>query len=84
MLYFFKIYVIFYFYLGVFVVLFFIVLFQKNIVLVKNVNSVVKLVVNFLVFKKGINVIFSNLRFIYNVNIVIEVNCEGVMDVLEE
>lgn len=84
MLYFFKIYVIFYFYLGVFVVLFFIVVFQKNIVLVKNVNSVVKLVVNFLVFKKGINVIFSNLRFIYNVNIVIEVNCEGVMDVLEE
>lgn len=84
MLYFFKIYVIFYFYLGVFVVLFFIVLFQKNIVLVRNVNSVVKLVVNFLVFKKGINVIFSNLRFIYNVNIVIEVNCEGVMDVLEE
>lgn len=84
MLYFFKIYVIFYFYLGVFVVLFFIVLFQKNIVLVKNVNSVVKLVVNFLVFKKGINVIFSNLRFIYNVNIVIEVNCEGVIDVLEE
>lgn len=84
MLYFFKIYVIFYFYLGVFVVLFFIVVFQKNIVLVKNVNSVVKLVVNFLVFKKGINVIFSNLRFIFNVNIVIEVNCEGVMDVLEE
>lgn len=84
MLYFFKIYVIFYFYLGVFVVLFFIVVFQKNIVLVKNVNSVVKLVVNFLVFKKGINVIFSNLRFIYNVNIVIEVNCEGVIDVLEE
>lgn len=84
MLYFFKIYVIFYFYLGVFVVLFFIVVFQKNIVLVKNVNSVVKLVVNFLVFKKGINVIFSNLRFIYNVNIVIEVNCKGVMDVLEE
>lgn len=84
MLYFFKIYVIFYFYLGVFVVLFFIVLFQKNIVLVRNVNSVVKLVVNFLVFKKGINVIFSNLRFIYNVNIVIEVNCEGVIDVLEE
>lgn len=84
MLYFFKIYVIFYFYLGVFVVLFFIVVFQKNIVLVKNVNSVVKLVVNFLVFKKGINVYFSNLRFIYNVNIVIEVNCEGVIDVSEE